>query len=379
MQAAGSPKPVYATPAAASRQSALDTLLEILKTPELAADAGSRREYWAEIKRLAEIHRFSGLLAHSASAWLPPSERQWRDQTLMRHHRQHAHRLGALRILGEAFHAGGVEVVSLKGPLLAERFYAVPFLRPSNDIDLLIRKNDVGRAARLMRKLGFKLDGSYPWKLQHRLVHHLNFDATEFSPRVEMHYDLRAGGHTFEAAGFIDRAVSWRSPSGVEFPVLRVADEAFYSCVHAAKHMFHRLRWLYDTIVIARGLTASERTETKALAIRHRQAGHFVGAVMAAREFFGEQLNLDCAGFPTPFLWNALALHHTRKMVVRVEGTSSTLVEKIGCRLDRLRLAGSPWSAAQFLAWQLDIEVRKRWYDISHTPDPEALLKTLPD
>lgn len=379
MQSAAISKTVAGSAAIRREADALDILLQILKTPELASEVSRQPGIWTEIKRLAEVHRFSGLLAHNSSAWIPTTERQWRDQTLMRHHGLHAQRLGALGILGEAFRRENIAIVSLKGPLLAERFYQVPFLRPSNDIDVLVRKKDIGRAARLMIRLGFELEGSYPWKLQQHLVHHLNFGATDFSPRVEMHYDLIAAGRIVEAEGFLNRAIPWHSPTGLEFHVLEMADEAFYSCVHAAKHLFHRLRWLYDTITIARRLTSSERTATKALAIHYGQIGHFVGAVIAAQEFFGEQLELDCAGFRTPRLWNALTSRHVRRMTERVDGTSSTITEKIGCRLDRLRLAGSPWAAARFLAIQADVEIRKRWYRLSHTSDSEAMLRTLPD
>jgi hypothetical protein len=87
--------------------------------------------------------------------------------------RRHAQRLQALGSLVEAFRAEGVTCISLKGPLLAERFYRVPFLRPSKDLDLLIHERDVSSAVRLMQKLGFRLEDGYPWNLQRHINHHL--------------------------------------------------------------------------------------------------------------------------------------------------------------------------------------------------------------
>jgi hypothetical protein len=362
-----SPKPQIA---------AFDSFLAVLKTPSLAAELASQTELWAEIKRLADIHRFAGWLAHSTSQWLPPFERPWRDKVLMAHHRRYLERLRALRRLVDAFRNDGLPCVSLKGPLMAERFYALPFLRPSNDIDLLIRENDVSAAARVMTKLGFQLDGRYPWHLQRRLIHHLNFGATDVSPRVEVHYDLRAGRHKFESTEFLDRSVSWRSPTGVESSVMSAADEAFYSTVHAANHAFHRLRWLYDAITIARTLSPDERVCVHELAVRHGQTGHFVAAALAAREFFGESLDLDCS-FPAPWLWCRLAPRHTRRMVERVEGTTSTFFEKVGFRIDLCRMAGSPLEVAQLFGRQADLEIRKRWYELRNPTDPETLSRTL--
>jgi hypothetical protein len=361
-----------------ARVAAFDGFIAVLKTPALASELASQPDLWAEIKRLAMVHRFSGLLAHGASAWLPASERSWRDQILVAHYHRHAQRLEALRRLVEAFRNKGLPCVSLKGPLLAERFYAIPFLRPASDLDLLIRECDVGPSARLMHKMGFRLEGYYPWSLQRRLSHHLNYGATASSPRVEVHYDLRAGRFSFDSAALLDRSVVWQS-AGFESRVLSIADEAFFSTVHAANHAFHRLGWLYDAINIARRLSAEDRIRVRQLAIRHGQTGHFVAARMAAQAFFGESLDLDCADFSTPWLWRSLAPRHTRRMVERVDGTTSTLLEKVGSRIDLCRMAGSPLDAARLLAWQLDIEARKRCYSFINRADPNTLARTLPD
>jgi len=358
--------------------SGLDSLLAVLKSPELATDLSARPELWAEIKRLAEVHRFSGWLAHSASPWLSPSERPWRDQTLMMHHRRHAQRLAALRRLIEAFREEGISCVSLKGPLLAERFYERPYLRPANDLDLLIHERDVGRSARVMSQLGFQLEGRHPWQLHRKLDKHLDFHPAGNLPRVEIHFRLKAGGAFLPAAEFLDRACTWPSPSGFEALVLSPSDDAFYSCVHAANHVFHRLRWLYDTICIARSLTSVECSRVRQLAIIHKQVGRFVGAEFAAGEFFGESLAFDNTGFSIPWLWSRLAARHTRNMVERVEGTTSTFFEKVGSRLDTYRMAGSPIAAAQLFAGQAEVELQKKWYALRHPPDPDTLARTLP-
>jgi hypothetical protein len=360
-----------------SNPTPLDRLLAVLKSPALATEFAPQGDLWAEIKRLAEIHRFSGLLAHSTSAWLPASERPWRDGVLMSHHRRHAQRLQALRLLIEAFRAEGVVCISLKGPLLAERFYPVPFLRPSNDLDLMIYERDVRAAVRVMRKLGLQLENGYPWRLQRRVNQHLNFGATSHSPRVEVHYRWLAGGILVDCAEFAHRRSTWRSPSGFESSVLSPADEAFYSCVHAANHAFHRLRWLYDLKTIAASLEPEERARVRELAIRHGQSGAFVAATMAAQEFFGESPSLGCDDLPS--LWTGLTPRQTRSMVERVEGNTATLSEKVGYRLDLFRMTESPSQAVKLLISAADCGIRKKWYELRHPVDPEVLAQSLPD
>ncbi len=358
---------------------ALDSLLAILRSPERASEFVGQPAVWEEIKRLAEVHRFIAHLAWVTSAWLPPSEKTWRDQVLMTHHRRHAQRLSALRRLVEAFAGEGIPCVSLKGPLLAERFYDQPFLRPANDLDLLVREEDIGRAARLMMKLGFDLPGSRPWRLHREIDKHLDFPSTAQLPRVEIHYRLKGGGAFLPAGEFIERACKWSSPAGFESMVFSPADELFYCGVHAANHAFHRIRWLYDTLRIARHLTGAEQQSVRELVLRHSQTGRFIALALGAQNCFNEALALDVDGFDVPWLWSKLSARHIRNMVTRVEGNTATLAEKFGYRLDLCRMAGTPLEAARLMAEGIDIEFRKRWYSLRNRAKPGLLARTLPE
>ena len=358
---------------------ALDRLLAVLRSPERAAEFVGQPGIWEEIKRLAEVHRFTAHLAWVTSAWLPPSEKAWRDQILMTHHRRHMQRLAALRRLVEAFAEEGIACVSLKGPLLAERFYEQPFLRPANDLDLLVCESDIGRAAGLMMKLGFDLPGSFPWPLHRKIDKHLDFQPTTQLPRVEMHYRLKGGGTFLPAGEFMERARRWSSPAGFESMVLSPADELFYCGVHAANHAFHRIRWLYDSIQIAPRLTDAELQFVRELARRHFQTGRFIALGIAAQNCFGEALALDVSDFEVPWLWSRLSARHTRKMMTRVEGNTATLSEKLGYRLDLCRMAGNPLDAAKLIAAGINVEFQKRWYSLRNPPKPGLLARTLPE
>lgn len=358
---------------------ALDHLLAVLRSPERAAEFVAQPAVWEEIKRLAEVHRLTAHLAWVTSAWLPSSEKAWRDQILMTHHRRHAQRLAALRRLVEAYAEEGIACVSLKGPLLAERFYDQAFLRPARDLDILVRESDIGRAGRLMMKLGFDLPGAFPWPVHREIDKHLDFPPTAHLPRVEMHFRLQGGGKFMLADEFIGRACNWSSPAGFESMVLSPADELFYCGVHAATHAFHRIRWLYDTIRIARRLTEAELQSVRELARRYSQTGRFIALAIAAQSCFDEALALDVNDFEVPWLWSRLSARHTRKMITRVEGNTATLAEKIGYRLDLCRMAGSPLEAMRLMAAGVDVEFRKRWYSIRNPQDPGLLARTLPE
>jgi hypothetical protein len=174
----------------------------------------------------------------------------------------------------------------------------------------------------------------------------------------------------------MDRRRTWQSPAGFEASVLSNADEAFYTCMHAATHGFHRLRWLYDLIAIARVLKPEERMCVRQLAVRHGQSGHFFAAAIAAREFFGETPDLGCSGLPVP--WTHPNARQIRRMVERVEGNTASLRQKAGYRLDLFRMTQSPWQAVELLACFANREMRRLLCQLRPV-DPGALARTLPD
>src|SRR5262245_33252080 len=64
--------------------------------------------------------------------------------------------LGELTELLHACRKAGIEVLPLKGALLAASYYAEPGLRPMNDLDLLARPEDEPRLVALLAQLGYQ-------------------------------------------------------------------------------------------------------------------------------------------------------------------------------------------------------------------------------
>jgi hypothetical protein len=324
---------------APSDTDAFSALTAILKTPSLAADFSGRLRLWTEIKRLADIHRLTGWLAHATSHWLPAYERSWRDGVLMAHHRRHRQFLNRLGTLMEAFAAERIPCVVLKGPVLAERCYATPFLKFSRDLDLLVRSSDIRAAADAMERLGFVMRGDLPWRLHRKYAHHLTFTGKSEVQTVDVHYALKAGPRLIASDEWMNRAIEWRSPDGWQCQVLSPPDEVLYLVIHAAGHAFHRLRWLSDALALAKTLEEADRTRVRSLAIEMGVTGYFVAADMACREFFGEPLPVDVTGFKKPWLWSSLQPRHVVVMARRGEYS-------FGVRaLDVCRMSGTPLSA----------------------------------
>ena len=350
-------------------ESALDTLFAILRDPTLAPALTDKPSLWNEIVRLAEVHRFSALLAYSAP--VPPADRAWRDRILMAAHSQYHSRMRLLKKLITMLNDRGIDCVCLKGPLLAARFYPVPFLKTSHDLDLLIRISEVAEAARLLEGMGLRLiQSDLPWSWHRRFSHHLNF-SDERTGTLELHYALKAGATPMPAQEFLDRRTVWRDADGFEFQVLSPADEVFYLIVHAAGHAFHRMRWLYDAKAVAGTLTDEEKKQVADLATQRQMTGFFVAADMAYREFLGEGLPLDLKEFQKPKLWSPLRTQDIRRMADRE-------VYRFGVHaLDVCRMIGTPAAALQLCLKNGEGRLSAAVQRLANKSGNQTLAKTL--
>lgn len=138
----------------------------------------------------------------------------------------------------------GVPVMPLKGPMLAEALYGDPALRPSNDLDLLVRKEDFSHAEALLLNQGFEAEEDTDD--YHRVFQRGNLT-------VELHYDLASPrGLRFDVGEV------WSRSTQTEYrfhPVrtMSAEDRAVYLCLHGLKHGFTRLIWIDD---VARSIRA---------------------------------------------------------------------------------------------------------------------------
>ena len=151
-----------------------------------------------------------------------------------------------LRIL----RARGIPVVPLKGPVLAiTLFNEIPW-RESCDLDLLVRRGDVGRAKDALMEAGYQLDSqlrsdeenaTYHWRSQ------LVLFRDDASPALDLHWELLPS--LFPCARYFDSV--WERLQNSTFHdqailTLSAEDQLFFLCAHAARHSWHSLRLAVD-------------------------------------------------------------------------------------------------------------------------------------
>lgn len=242
---------------------------------------------WETVKSAARSEGVAPLVAFAARPHLP-TERPWCDQTLTRSWRLHD---TALQQLGEIvilLHGAGVLSIALKGPVLARRVYSPPFLRkPSGDLDLAVRLDDMERACRAMETAGYSLITSI------REAQLTSYHAVLRHPSrlpVELHFRLSHGVLGIPVEDFFERAISFQIPAGPEVLVLRPADELLHLILHLVDDRFAPLFLSYEVRRIWHAATDEVRQQVIAQAARWHFSGVLTLCSVAIQSIWGEPL-----------------------------------------------------------------------------------------
>ena len=215
---------------------------------------------WQRLSTLAILHGVVGLVRHNllalhAAASVP--ELSWRamDQAAaqiafdgMVQQRQLANVIAVLR-------GAGIEPLLLKGFALADLVYPDPVTRPSQDLDVLVRPDQVELACQALARMGCALPSQVMVDVQQATAYDLALvlpPTAGLATLLELHWDLaprdlfrldldlwRARAEVFEVAG--QRALRF-SPE----------DMLLHLALHMRKHRYVGLRWLCDVAELLR-------------------------------------------------------------------------------------------------------------------------------
>ncbi len=213
---------------------------------------------WDALSDAAEYHGLAPILYRTLDAACPDLVPENVASRLRDAYRDSARRnlifTARLFALLDAFEAEGIAAVPLKGPVLAESLYPDPVLRPFSDLDLLVRKQDVPAALRVLTREGYRLSPHFA-RLRFDTLLSLNFELVfhqEGMPRVDLQWETAPADYPFR----FDVEILWRSLgrariAGREVSNLSPEVLLLFLCVHGAKHLWSRLQWLGDVARLA--------------------------------------------------------------------------------------------------------------------------------
>ncbi|HLW69723.1 MAG TPA: nucleotidyltransferase family protein [Candidatus Binataceae bacterium] len=158
-----------------------------------------------------------------------------------------------IELMGE-FARNAIALLAFKGPILAQLAYGDPGLRVFADLDILVRKADVPRAAHLLERLGFAGDYFDHVAFQSDFFHavEINFRAREGDLNLDLHWDLAPGYYPFGPRG----DAVWQRASVVplgerQVPTLAPEDHLLFLAVHASRHGWPLLSQICDVAYFA--------------------------------------------------------------------------------------------------------------------------------
>jgi len=139
------------------------------------------------------------------------------------------------------FRENSIEFILLKGLSLTFSIYGSFGLRPFNDIDILIKKEDFITAHNILLSMGFRPDEKQ-MDIQFFLKEHFHFSYNFIDKKygcktIELHWDLF---HKYFLNNFVINDF-WKSTSKISFHgrkyrVLRVEHNIIYLCLHLERH-----------------------------------------------------------------------------------------------------------------------------------------------
>ncbi|MBX7221296.1 MAG: nucleotidyltransferase family protein [Blastocatellia bacterium] len=207
---------------------------------------------WKPLLICAVLHNLEGMLPSLAEAQgirLQPLTQQYLQQQENRCKLLWLRLQEALFELMTAFEKAGIQVVCLKGPVLAERIYAVPTTRISTDLDFLIAPEQFPQASACLSDLGYRISGTAPQNLPQgaqKSLHELGFERPKSVP-VELHFNAHEGfGTPLPALDVMQRAIPYQTVGSLKTLIPAPEDEFLFLAVHAAGHRVARLSWLLD-------------------------------------------------------------------------------------------------------------------------------------
>ena len=272
--------------------------LLLAESPNLAVL--QNEQTWRAIKQHAARHGVAALVAYAARSSVSEAERSWCDRVLVESWARHERMLWHLEFVLGVLTRERIPAISLKGPLLAERYYAPAFLRrPSGDLDVAVAASDIDRACKALVANGYRQDVSTSDALQRS--HHVTLSHAG-RPWVELHFRLSHATSGIPVEQFFERTVPRCLPGGLEARVLGAADQLLHLALHLAHSRFGPLFYLYEVRRAYRAESAAVRTEALKLAID----SHFCGALrmidLAFRVRLGEPFLSSAPEVPATWL-----------------------------------------------------------------------------
>ena len=211
---------------------------------------------WQSVLDIALEHRVLPRVWRNAAALIPQPHAQRMHEHALRITQTALQNIQRTIEVVQLFERNGITAIVLKGPLLAQRLYGDLGLRMCSDVDLLVRSEDLLRAARFLSANGYHHHtalNTRSLQLHRKLEHDVAFAHPGDGTLIELHADIAQPHYSYR----VDLSTWWMAcetawVGGVRLPVLAVEHAYLLSVMHAARHQWNRLDLIADIAAFQR-------------------------------------------------------------------------------------------------------------------------------
>lgn len=210
---------------------------------------------WDWILRLAMVHGIFPLVYNTLNSLDNPVVPEYVIKTLRQNYIKNAINVVGMtdeivRIIKNMDECG-IQPLILKGSPLSVKINEDIAFRPSNDIDILVDPLEFARAEKILEQIGYKRyspDFSLTPRQQKAYFeryHHFEYFHLKRAIHVELHWRIRS----FNVKRFPTSSNLSTQKMNIAGCLVPVMDDEYwllFLMVHGYKHMWSRLRWLYD-------------------------------------------------------------------------------------------------------------------------------------
>lgn len=208
---------------------------------------------WNEVIKQANLHRITSMLCNYIKTLdpdmaIPDAVRNELQEIYLCNSLDNVQRFHNLSNVLELLQDNGISVIILKGGILAGNVYQSLALRPMNDIDLLVKSEDMSGLDEIFTHLGYtKLSTPFSEERTHLMKHRTYIKRTK---DAEMTFKFDFHIRLFE----IPKLNPWENAAQVkvgtaEAFTLDTEDLLLHLCIHLDKHIKNqeiRLIWWHD-------------------------------------------------------------------------------------------------------------------------------------
>ncbi|MCA9953049.1 MAG: nucleotidyltransferase family protein, partial [Anaerolineales bacterium] len=185
-----------------------------------------------------------------------------------------------------SFEQEGIHLLVLKGTALAHWLYAAPELRPSFDIDLLVKPEKCAHAAAILQRASYRF-----FMGEFRLHRHAEgFDAPYGKLSVDLHKALSSYVQVNKSFNLQSLFANSLKVGGIDS--LNATDSLLMACMHLIYNHRQNIRliWLYDVHLLAGRMQDLDQWQNVVQSSVRWQARYALSqALMLAQQLFGTQ------------------------------------------------------------------------------------------